>query len=247
MKTYLAAAAIAAGVLLAGQASAATPLIFQDFEGVDVNAPNFYTEYSYRTGAQNTGANSMYDEGTWTIGATPVDTHNLWIEDTFASNKLILNGKDSGDGGDTIAWRQEAAATQGKYAFSFDVFDVCCNATFFNIGGINANSILTFEYQLDGGSFVEIANVMTNQATNFVENGVDGYRITGTFDVAPTGNLRVSLRSWEDAPGGNDFAVDNISITAVPEPTTWGLMILGFGAAGAALRTSRRRMALVRA
>jgi len=59
VKTYLAAAALVAGALLAGQATAA-PIIFQTFEGVDVNSPNFYTEYSYRSGAQNTGVNSMY-------------------------------------------------------------------------------------------------------------------------------------------------------------------------------------------
>jgi len=34
---------------------------------------------------------------------------------------------------------------------------------------------------------------------------------------------------------------------AVPEPTTWALLILGFGAAGAALRASRRRQAALSA
>jgi hypothetical protein len=239
VKTYLAAAALVAGALLAGQATAAS-IIFQDFEGVNVGSPNFYTEYSYRSGAQNTGANSMYGEGTWTINDTPFDTHDMWLEGSFASNKLILNGKDSGQSSDnTVAWRQEAAATAGKYAFSFDVFDVCCNANFYNLGGVNATSILTFEYQIDGGLYSKIADVKTNEITNFSENGFDGYRISGTFNVAPTGTLRVSVRSWQDAPGGNDFAIDNISITAVPEPTTWGLMILGFGAAGSALRRRR--------
>lgn len=34
--------------------------------------------------------------------------------------------------------------------------------------------------------------------------------------------------------------LDNVSITAVPEPATWGMMILGFGLIGAAIR--RRNM-----
>ncbi|HET6969989.1 MAG TPA: PEPxxWA-CTERM sorting domain-containing protein, partial [Phenylobacterium sp.] len=41
-----------------------------------------------------------------------------------------------------------------------------------------------------------------------------------------------------------DFVVDRAYIVAgnaIPEPTTWALMILGFGGAGAALRSSRRR------
>ena len=31
------------------------------------------------------------------------------------------------------------------------------------------------------------------------------------------------------------------NLTAVPEPATWGLMLLGFGAMGGMLRTRRRR------
>ena len=34
----------------------------------------------------------------------------------------------------------------------------------------------------------------------------------------------------------------NTQIAAAPEPATWGLMVLGFGAVGAALRTSRRKV-----
>jgi len=44
-------------------------------------------------------------------------------------------------------------------------------------------------------------------------------------------------------PTGLEGAIEGIG-TAVPEPTTWALMILGFGAAGAALRR-RRRLAAV--
>jgi hypothetical protein len=36
------------------------------------------------------------------------------------------------------------------------------------------------------------------------------------------------------------FGIDNVSVTGVPEPASWALMILGFGAGGAMLR--RRRL-----
>lgn len=36
-----------------------------------------------------------------------------------------------------------------------------------------------------------------------------------------------------------NFSSDKVTITAVPEPATWGLMITGFGMAGAALRRRR--------
>lgn len=44
--------------------------------------------------------------------------------------------------------------------------------------------------------------------------------------------------------GGDPFRgsiIDNVSIAAVPEPATWGMMILGFGLIGGALRGARRR------
>ena len=47
----------------------------------------------------------------------------------------------------------------------------------------------------------------------------------------------------EDSGGGTYVRTNNRAFTlsgAVPEPQTWGLMILGFGAAGAALRGRRR-------
>jgi hypothetical protein len=45
-------------------------------------------------------------------------------------------------------------------------------------------------------------------------------------------------------PMALDFAViDSISISAVPEPATWAMMIIGFGAVGSMVRSSRRRQA----
>ena len=45
----------------------------------------------------------------------------------------------------------------------------------------------------------------------------------------------------DDSLGGY---VDNITISsAVPEPATWAMMIIGFGAAGSMVRTARRQNA----
>lgn len=44
--------------------------------------------------------------------------------------------------------------------------------------------------------------------------------------------------------GSNSFEVDNFAVAAVPEPTTWALMIMGFGSAGAMLRRRRTASAL---
>ena len=78
------------------------------------------------------------------------------------------------------------------------------------------------------------------------------------FTVDPDGNQSVGTQNGRviiDGAGttqftravfsstNNSFEFDNI-ITSVPEPGTWGMMILGFGLAGGALR-SRRRNGLV--
>ncbi len=37
-------------------------------------------------------------------------------------------------------------------------------------------------------------------------------------------------------------ALDNVSIAAVPEPATWSMMLLGFGAIGVGLRRRKPRL-----
>ena len=47
-------------------------------------------------------------------------------------------------------------------------------------------------------------------------------------------------------PGGDNFAgLDTVSVTNVPEPATWAMMIGGIGAAGGSLRTRARRKAAI--
>ena len=49
------------------------------------------------------------------------------------------------------------------------------------------------------------------------------------------------------AIGTNDSLggyIDNITISAVPEPATWAMMIIGFASAGSMVRSARRKQAL---
>jgi hypothetical protein len=39
---------------------------------------------------------------------------------------------------------------------------------------------------------------------------------------------------------GSAFEIDNIAINAVPEPATWAMMLLGFGAIGIGMRRQRK-------
>ena len=63
-----------------------------------------------------------------------------------------------------------------------------------------------------------------------------------------TYNLRYSYTSLPgpghagfQTTGDEGWGVTALSVTAVPEPATWAMMLIGFGGLGAALRMNRRR------
>jgi hypothetical protein len=72
--------------------------------------------------------------------------------------------------------------------------------------------------------------------------GPGSYRLLGTSFSGPawaTGTL--VLYYWDTFTPDNANSID-VTVTQVPEPATWALMIAGFSLAGAALR--RRRTAV---
>jgi len=86
-----------------------------------------------------------------------------------------------------------------------------------------------FDHTLSGGQMTE-GN--TGQEWSW------GARVNFDFGGAVVKQVVLSSSS-------NSFEVDNFAVAAVPEPATWAMMIMGFGAAGAILR--RRQLAPVRA
>ncbi len=71
-------------------------------------------------------------------------------------------------------------------------------------------------------------------ATNWSQYGAQ-------FSVVSGDVLTFKAVGADDSLGGY---VDNITISAVPEPATWAMMIIGFGAAGSMVRSARRKQAL---
>ena len=87
---------------------------------------------------------------------------------------------------------------------------------------------------------------------------VSGDTITDTIAIASLKNVVLSpdqflISLWPVAGSGfsgfSEFVPGNGTFTAgpVPEPATWGLMLLGLGGLGAVLRSGRRRQAAVAA
>ncbi len=221
-------AVVAAFALAPSIASAATNLITNG----DFSAGNsgFTTGYNYVAPA----ANVMYPEGNITITANPFSVHNLWVNVAGSNPMLIANGSPTAS---LTIWQESAiAVTSGaKYNFAADVMNVCCNADFH---GSNAASTIIFQVSADGGA--TWSDLVSHTTTPPADAGV----------VAPLSSLytattsSISLRAINpiNATSGNDFALDNLSFaSAVPEPSTWAMFFLGFGAIGLMMRRRQSR------
>ncbi|KPF72497.1 hypothetical protein IP88_09965 [alpha proteobacterium AAP81b] len=97
---------------------------------------------------------------------------------------------------------------------------------------------------LDSGN-----NVTADYSTGFVNNPEAGFQPwrAASFRFTAT-EAAQTLRFWADGgPGGlPPFSLlDNVSVTDVPEPSSWVMLIAGFGLVGAAAR--RRRPATIAA
>jgi hypothetical protein len=112
----------------------------------------------------------------------------------------------------------------------------------FYIGSIDTYNTLAFHYA-DGTSELPVmsgswvaANTITQSNGNQQSGNTNG-RLTLTFSK-PIDSVTLGSSS-------NAFEISDVAgiRAAVPEPATWGLMILGFGAAGSALRARRRQAA----
>jgi hypothetical protein len=98
---------------------------------------------------------------------------------------------------------------------------------FGDFGSITGNGGTSGTFDLSGSGFVleYYAVKYGNEFTLYEYLGTDG---TGSW--VTDGQHGVSHIAFFGSPG-----------TAVPEPATWAMMLLGFGAAGTALRRSRRK------
>lgn len=122
------------------------------------------------------------------------------------------------------------AATTGLVALP----DIPDNAKAFSIAFSDFDPNEFFSYRIDvdinaGGS-------------------ISGHRLIGAkvyFDFSDGTRSEGFLRAVPGQPTASTFVTERVVQTAVPEPTTWALMILGFGGAGAMLRhrPSRTRSA----
>ncbi len=175
-----------------------------------------YTFSNWKAATANLGASGpMWAPGSVTVGSNPQAAHSYW--ESFAAqsgtNMLIVNGADSGSG---AVWKTTITALDANTTYEFSVY---VRSTFkdspakldFSIGALSLGSVTA-------------TDAAWTQYTKTFLGSAAGVSTTGTF-----------LDLNKDY-SGNDVAVDNIQIKAVPEPFTMTLVAAGLGLA------ARRRL-----
>lgn len=118
--------------------------------------------------------------------------------------------------------QQSYTTTQGRKRLTFD---------YGSIGAPGTHSLTAGVYNLVTNSFVQISTVTATQSNNF-----DTLFTTYTVDFSSAAGFENIQFVSFDGTASKDVFLDNVSISAVPEPASWALMITGFGLVGGAMR-----------
>ena len=162
-----------------------------------------------------------------------------------SQSKIQINGNG-------YAHVEDASATDGQKFDDLDIFLTAYPQGFDGIefsvqysgfkGRSPAPAYLYLTADLLGGGSVNFSPLLVSS------NGLRDYQIIGDGNDIFT---RLSLRSYTSPAMTTGFAFDQIKQidielvkTPVPAPAIWGMMLLGFGGIGVAMRRNRRNRAV---
>ncbi len=219
MKLKLLMAGVLAALTTAGSANAATELVVNGgFTG------------SIGRGVATVSTVSATQIAGWTVLTNYVDWSNsAWQSSDGDGYSLDLIG---GFGRGVIA---QTIATQAGQTYNL-TFDISGNPDMYR----------------DAGRFITVsAGGAEIGATQYVLSSANSRQnmlwTSRSMSFVATGAFtQIVFTGTSDDPANCCWgaALDNVSVmAAVPEPATWAMMIIGFGAVGSMVRTSRRRNA----
>ncbi len=213
-KILAAGAAAAALVAFAGGANAAT-IINGSFEAGSGDAG--------LGGFSTLGGGSTAITG-WTVDANSVDWINGYWQASNGTHSVDLNGTGLGGVSQTIA------TTPGQsYVVTFDISgnpDVGSGVRTLQVSAGGAPQTYTYAFTTPPNDHANMN--WQSEAFRFTAQG-------------PSTTLSFDSTSLDNCCWGP--ALDNVSISAVPETSTWAMAIIGFAMLGAVVR---RRPALAR-
>ncbi len=226
--TLAATAAVAISLALAGGANAA--------EIVNIgNANNNETLNAFvwtAGGAPGTGTLTVSDELVWLNFR-----NDIYADGAGQDAYLTFSGVA---GGDPLQEELDGTFRQTGINGTFEFRTAAGGGGSLLLGGVFTGSWLTGKD--DAGGLMTVLNGGTLDLTSGVTD------ISWIYDDSASFSFSGVTPAFGDL--NDDGALDSFNATgfsatfsgAVPEPTTWALMILGFGGAGAMLR--RRRLAI---
>jgi hypothetical protein len=215
MKVF-ALAVLAAGFMTSASANAATNLVTNGGFESAANGPTSGSNSSYYNIGPASADHAVPGDFGWNV-----PTNNVDIISYQAYGPAPTNGGSYGL--DLVGYGSTGAISQ----------------TISTVAGQKYN--VSFDYSSNPGIADPMAIVTFNGGTvGSVTGGVGWQAFNGVF----TGTGSPNIFALSETFGGNNGGVflDNISISAVPEPSTWAMLLLGFGAIGWTMRSNRRRL-----
>jgi len=216
-----------AGLALAGSQASANLVVNGDFEAGNTG---FTSDYKYATPGSpapiSGNPNTMWDEGTYTVANNIQATHQYWTFGPFGDHTsgtgkmMIVNGATAPNQtvwGGTLSSDLTVGQKYTLSAWVANIYPTSPPELSFSVGGQQVGGTVTFA---STGAWQQFTATFVAQAAQ------DVHLMTDINVVA----------------SGNDFVLDDISVTAVPEPTTCiagALLLLPFGAS--TLRSLRRK------
>ncbi len=208
--------------------------------------------------AQNLVGNGSFESGFsgWTLSATPATDPYPPVVITYGNTNTYPTGA-FGEAilADNVASRSpDAVGTHVAY-FSSDVAvdTITTTAPIVLVGGTTYNLGFDYYVPLNGFNNPNDATLKLLLGTSTVaslQGGSPGsgitpqtwYNFNATFTPTATTTSTLSFQFQGLGVTAADFAIDRVYVvaaTSVPEPATWGMMILGFGVVGGLARRRR--------
>jgi hypothetical protein len=209
-----------------------------------LGAQNLVTNGNFEGG--NTGFTSAYafapggnsTEGQYTVRLNPFPWNGLFISaaDHTSGSGLMYVGNGSPTNG-SVVWASGpiAVAQNTNYFFEAFVMNVCCSSPF------PGNSPSILEFSVAGLTTESLGTATTNLALAGTWEG-----LSKSWNSGLNTSVSLSLINRNTAAAGNDFAIDDVflgttsTVTPVPEPETYALMLAGLGAMGVIARRRRK-------